>query len=124
LSSPPVLLNYNGMKISYNGNSDRLAVASANAVGTEFSDGRLSENMRERVNLDKVTENLIVFVVGQGAFNASAKWDDMPIEYGEPVPALTPVSTPTNILVSAGVSQEINTITMAPTPFGYSIARA
>lgn len=116
LNSPPVQLDYNGMKITYSGDGDRLAVATAGDAGTEFNDGRLSENMRERVTFYKITENLIVFVIGQGAFNASATWDDMPIEYDEPEPAMTPVSTPTNILVSAGVGQETDSITIAPTP--------
>lgn len=116
LDSPPVELDYNGMKITYSGDGDRLDEVSAGEVDTEFNDGKLSENMHERVIIDKVTENLIVFVVGQGAFNASATWDDMPIEYDDPEPATTPISTPTNILVSASVGQKAESITIAPTP--------
>lgn len=104
------------MKITYSGDGDRLLVATVDDDNTEFNDGTLSENMLERVTFDKVTENLIVFVVGQGSFNARATWDEMPIEYDDPEPAMTPVSTATNILVSAGVNQEMNTITIAPTP--------
>ncbi|MFB9866122.1 flagellin N-terminal helical domain-containing protein [Vreelandella sulfidaeris] len=116
LNSPPVELDYNGMKITFSGDGDRLALASADDDSTEFNNGQLTDNMRERVTIDKVTENLIVFVVGKGSFNASATWDDMPIEYDDPEPALTPVSTSTNILVSAGVGQKAESITIAPTP--------
>jgi len=116
LNSPPVELDYNDMKITYSGDGDRLDVASADDDNTEFNDGRLSANMMERVTFDKVEENLIVFVVGQGSFSARATWDNMPIEYDDPEPALTPVSTPTNIVVSAGVGQEMDSITIAPTP--------
>lgn len=104
------------MKITYSGDGDRLDEASADDDGTEFNNGNLSENMLERVTFDKVTENLIVFVIGQGSFNARATWDDMPIEYDDPDPASTPVSTPTNIVVSAGVGQKMDSITIAPTP--------
>ena len=116
LSSPPVELDYNDMKITYSGDGDRLVLASVDDANTEFNDGRLPENMLERVTFEKVTENLIVFVVGQGSFNARATWDDMPIEYDDPEPVSTPVSTPTNIVVSAGVGQEMDSITIAPTP--------
>ncbi|WP_035580503.1 flagellin N-terminal helical domain-containing protein [Halomonas sp. TG39a] len=116
LNSPPVELDYNDMKITYSGDGDRLDEASADDDGTEFNNGNLSENMLERVTFDKVTENLIVFVVGQGSFNARATWDDMPIEYDDPEPVSTPVSTPTNIVVSAGVGQKMDSITIAPTP--------
>ena len=116
LSSPPVELDYNDMKITYSGDGDRLALSSADDDDTEFNDGSLSENMLERVTFDKVTENLIVFVVGQGSFNARATWDNMPIEYDAPEPVSTPVSTPTNIVVSAGVGQEMDSITIDPTP--------
>lgn len=116
LNSPPVELDYNDMKITYSGDGDRLDEASADDDDTEFNNGNLSENMLERVTFDKVTENLIVFVVGQGSFNARATWDDMPIEYDDPEPVSTPVSTPTNIVVSAGIDQEMDSITIAPTP--------
>ncbi|OWV27540.1 flagellin [Halomonas campaniensis] len=116
LNSPPVALDYNDMKITYSGDGDRLDEASADDDGTEFNNGNLSENMLERVTFDKVTENLIVFVVGQGSFNARATWDDMPVEYDDPEPVSTPVSTPTKIVVSAGVGQEMDSITIAPTP--------
>ncbi|CAM0554989.1 B-type flagellin [Vreelandella titanicae] len=116
LNSPPVELDYNDMKITYSGDGDRLDEASADDDGTEFNNGNLSENMLERVTFDKVTENLIVFVVGQGSFNARATWDEMPIEYDDPEPVSTPVSTPTNIVVSAGVGQKMDSITITPTP--------
>ncbi|WP_251048399.1 flagellin [Halomonas sp. ISL-56] len=116
LNSPPIELVYNDMKITYSGDGDRLDEASADDDGTEFNNGNLSENRLERVTFDKVTENLIVFVVGQGSFNARATWDDMPIEYDDPEPVSTPVSTPTNIVVSAGVGQKMDSITIAPTP--------
>lgn len=116
LNSPPIQLDDNGMKITFSGDGERLAKASADDVNTEFNDGRLSENMLERVTFDKATENLIVFVVGEGEFKARATWDNMPIEYDEPEPALSPVSTSTKILVSAGVGQETDAITIAPTP--------
>lgn len=110
LDSPPVVLDYNDMSITYSGDGDRLADT------TDFNDGNLSGNTRERVTFDKVTENLIVFVIGQGAFNARATWDDMPVQFEEPEPALTPVSTSTSILVSAAVGQKKVAITIAPTP--------
>ncbi|MCE8014811.1 flagellin [Halomonas sp. MCCC 1A17488] len=115
-NSLPIQLDYNGMLIAYSGDGDRLALDTADEDGTEFNDGRLADNMLERVTLDRVTENLLVFVAGEGAFNARATWDEMPIEYEEPEPLMSPVSRPTEIAVGAGFGQGIDKLTVGPTP--------
>lgn len=116
LVSPPIVLEYNGMRIAYSGDGDRLELDTADEDGTEFNDGRLASNKLERVTFDKVTESLLVFVAGEGAFNARATWDEMPIEYEDPEPPMSPVSTTSEIPVSAGFGDGVDTITVAPTP--------
>ncbi len=62
-------LDYNGMTLTYTGDSDRLETPPNNGVSNEPI---------EKVQIDNVTEPLFVVITGQGSYNVTASWDDMP----------------------------------------------
>lgn len=66
--------SYNGMSLTFSGDGDRTG-----ATDPVHNDGFVAGvNRIETFRVDKVTENLIVSVVGTGAFTATATWDFMP----------------------------------------------
>lgn len=112
---------YNGMTFTYSGDGDRYETPSNNGMN-------LSSTSYEHVNIDEVTEDLILMVVGKGAFIAHVKWDEMPelTPSPSPVPSLPappslpvssdPVSTPTHVLLSASYGNRPDGVTIEPTP--------
>lgn len=83
-----------GMTITYSGDGDRYE------PGITFNNGTNNDatKFREAVNIDEVTENLLVMVVGSGQFAATATWDYIP-----PAGVETPITVvdTTRILMAA-----------------------
>ncbi|MEC5318501.1 flagellin [Brenneria populi subsp. brevivirga] len=104
--------SYNGMTITYSGDGDRYE----NDSTGKFNDGVNGAERHERVHIDATTEDLIVMVIGQGAFTGVATWDELPNPTQLPPPPLPPVSTPTDIVVSADYGEEVQAVTINPTP--------
>lgn len=116
-----VTSTYNGadgdMTFTYSGDGDRYEDGSN---GGNFNDGSngydSTGNLRyERLHIDVVTEDLIVIVAGNGAFQGWASWDAMP----EPTQAVTPRpphSEATDIVVKAHYGQEPESIRIDATP--------
>ncbi|GKW26532.1 flagellin [Pectobacterium carotovorum subsp. carotovorum] len=106
---------YQGMTITYSGDGDRFE--DANTGG--FNDGNVgTANRLEKIHIDEVTEDLIVIVVGSGVFNSSANWDELPTPT-EPAPLLppsVPISKETTFVVGASFGDELQTVTINPTP--------
>lgn len=68
-----VTSSYNGMTFTYTGDADHF-----DSEGT-INDGSSSfDGMSEKLNIDTVTEPLFVLISGNGSFNITATWDDMP----------------------------------------------
>lgn len=65
--------SYNGMNIRFGGDGDR-----TNPAETTQNDGSISASSREYLNIDNVTERLLIFSVGRGAWEAVGSWDQMP----------------------------------------------
>ncbi|MEI7196917.1 flagellin [Pectobacterium versatile] len=101
-------VNYNGMTIAYSGDGDRYEATP--------NDGSVSAQTLERIHIDKTTEDLIVLVIGQGSFEGVATWDVLPNPTRLPPPPLPPVSTPTDIVVSANYGEGVEAVTINPTP--------
>lgn len=99
---------YNGMTFKFSGDGDRYEVGAAFNDGTNGTGGRY-----ERLFVDEATEDLIIMVTGTGAFTATATWSQMP----QPTaPIKPPYSESTDIVVGAGFGQDIQKITIDPTP--------
>nr|WP_290669792.1 MULTISPECIES: flagellar hook-associated protein FlgK [unclassified Halomonas] len=65
--------SYSGMTFTYTGDADHF-----DSEG-DINDGISSLNGRdEKVNIDTVTEPLFVLISGNGRFNITATWDEMP----------------------------------------------
>lgn len=105
------LVSYNGMAMTYSGDGDRYEDKSTR----KFNDGINVMNFKERVHIDQTTEDLIVMVIGQGVFIGEATWDELPNPTQLP-PPLPPVSTPTDIVVGADYGEEVQAVTITPTP--------
>lgn len=104
-------MSYNGMSISYSGDGDRYEDT---ATG-DYNNGAIKSNPLERISLDKVTEDLIVVVVGNGSFTSQLTWGDLP----EPVtqPAVPPTkSQHFDVVTSADFGQQMQFDTLKPTP--------
>ncbi|MFC0338541.1 flagellin N-terminal helical domain-containing protein [Kushneria avicenniae] len=113
----PVEVAYNGMQIRWSGDGDRQHPETADQPDTGFNDGRVDDrNHLEVLTVDHVTEDLLIFVVGEGRFNAAATWDRMPIEYNPPPPPTGPVSTDTDIVLNADFGSNLQKITITATP--------
>ncbi|WP_299261683.1 flagellin [uncultured Kushneria sp.] len=114
----PVTVNYNGMQIHWSGDGDRQYPETAGQSGSGFNNGRIDDNKSqlEVLTIDEVTEDLLIFVVGEGNFNASATWDHMPLEYTPPPPPTGPVSIDTDIVVGADFGSDLQKITIRATP--------
>lgn len=104
--------SYNGMTITYSGDGDRYEDDS----NGKFNDGVNGAVRHERIHIDETTEDLIVMVIGQGAFEGVATWDVLPNPTQLPPPPLPPVSTPTDIVVSANYGDSVQAVTINPTP--------
>ncbi|WP_144981058.1 flagellin N-terminal helical domain-containing protein [Halomonas sp. C22] len=116
VAQPPVSLTYSGMTITYSGDRDR----AFDPDDSSFNDGQLggvaSSEMREVITIDQTTEELMLLVVGQGAFSAFATWDEMPVELVESAPIPPPVGTATKVVTSAGYGEALDSMTIQPTP--------
>ena len=102
-------LNYHGMAISYSGDGDRYE------LGRAFNDGSNGSVRLERVKIDKVTEDLVVMVLGSGSFTSNLTWGTLP------KPTITPPeppkqSRPWEVVTSANVGDDIHSVTMPTTP--------
>ena len=106
--------SYQGMTITYSGDGDRFE--DANTGG--FNDGYVAANRLEKLHIDEVTEDLIVIVVGSGVFYGSARWDELPnpTEPAPPLPLSVPVSKATTFVVGANFDDDLQTVTLNPTP--------
>lgn len=104
---------YNGMTFRYSGDGDRYE------AGAEYNNGSNSSSTYEAVNIDKTTEDLVLMVVGSGAFVATASWDSMPGAVpATPAtpPAQTPTSSDTEIVLGASFGNAMDTVTIEATP--------
>ncbi|WP_323011582.1 flagellin [Castellaniella sp.] len=100
--------SYNGMNFSYSGDGDRYE------TGVDFNNGSNGAGgVLERLTIDEVTEDLLIIVVGNGSFTAVANWTHMPQPSHQIQP---PYSEPTDIVVSAQYGQELEKVTIEPTP--------
>lgn len=114
----PVAIDYNGMQIQWSGDGDRQYPETAGQSGSGFNNGRIDDNKSqlEVLTVDHVTEDLLIFVVGEGNFDAAATWDHMPLEYTSPPPPMRPVSTDTDIVVGADFDSALQQVTIKATP--------
>ncbi|SDT96348.1 flagellin N-terminal helical domain-containing protein [Geopseudomonas guangdongensis] len=103
---------YNGMTFTYSGDGDRYE----DALTGGYNNGSNGANRVERLNIDEATEDLVLLVVGQGAFTATVTWDTMPSPTVTPPPPPPPLSTPTEILLSASYGNRPDSVTIEPTP--------
>ncbi|WP_445621614.1 flagellin N-terminal helical domain-containing protein [Kushneria sp. Sum13] len=114
----PVTAHYNGMQIQWSGDGDRQYPDTAGQSGSSFNNGRIDDqkSQLEVLTVNNVTEDLLIFVVGEGNFNASATWDHMPLEYTPVPPPMGPVSTDTDIVVGADFDRVMQQVTIKATP--------
>ncbi len=104
--------NYHGMTIAYSGDGDRYEDASSGG----FNNGQVaSTHTQERVQINNVTEDLVIMVVGNGSFSARMTWDNMPTPTYSPAKP-EKVSSATQIVTSANFGDALQTTTIAPTP--------
>lgn len=102
---------YNGMTFTYSGDGDRYE----GPLTGGYNDGVNGTELIERLHIDEVTEDLILMVVGQGYFDATVTWDSLPDSAAVPLPP-SPVSTPTEVLLSASYGNRPDGVTIEPTP--------
>ncbi|WP_414146841.1 flagellin [Erwinia sp. BNK-24-b] len=103
--------SYNGMSITYSGDGDRYEDATTGAE----NDGTLTSNSQERINIDNVSEDLIVVVVGNGSFSGNLTWGSLPTP--TETPAVPPKqSQPLQVITSANYGQPVQSDTLGPTP--------
>lgn len=103
---------YNGMTLTYSGDGDRYEDASSGG----FNDGSNGANRFEQVNIDNVTEDLILMVIGSGAFTGQVKWDALPTPSVSPLPPLPPISEPVSVLLQASAGMASDSLVVEPTP--------
>ncbi|WP_066459944.1 flagellin N-terminal helical domain-containing protein [Castellaniella caeni] len=100
--------SHNGMNFTYSGDGDRYE------TGADYNNGNIGAgNQLERLTIDDVTEDLLIIVVGSGSFTATASWTAMPTPQQQIKP---PYSEPTDIVVSAQFGQNVEKVTIEPTP--------
>ncbi|WP_039058387.1 flagellin [Enterobacter sp. Bisph1] len=102
-------MNYNGMNIAYSGDGDRYE------PGRAFNDGSNGSVRLERVTIDKVTEDLVVMVLGSGSFTSNLTWGTLPKPTIAP-PQPPKQSRPWEVVTSANVGDEIQSVSMPTTP--------
>lgn len=109
--------NNKEMKITYSGDGDRYEKKDEADEDNRFNNGEIeTENSRERIKIDEVTEDLVFMVVGKGSFNAKADWGAMPQPTVELAPPPPPYSEPVDIVTSANYGDSIDKVTIEPTP--------
>lgn len=98
--------HYKGMQLTYSGDGDNFD----NGPGNGQTNQRI-----ERLHIDETTEPLILVVAGDGHFDATVTWGRIP-DTATPPPEPTPTSSATDIVMSANYGNEINKLTIDPTP--------
>lgn len=100
---------YGGMTITYTGDGDRYE------SGADFNDGTNDDlaKYREAVNIDRVTENLLVMVAGSGSFSASATFDLVP-PAGDGSPPPPPESFPVLVEAAEGIPPRYHSVDATP----------
>lgn len=93
-STLPIVNLYNGMTLRYSG------------------DGHASGQYIEKITIDKVTEDLVVMVIGNGSFSANGTWTEPPVV----VPSNEPYSEDTSIVLSSSIGQAPQSLVMTATP--------
>jgi len=104
-ANSPLALNASvaGMHIAYSGDGDRFDVDPNNGS---------TNQSRERLRIDNVTEPLVLMVVGAGVFGATASWTGMPAAAN-----LSPQTLgPYDITVDAGIGQGLQTVSVPASP--------
>lgn len=92
--SLPIVNQYNGMTLKFSG------------------DGHPGNAFIETATIDKVTENLVLMVIGNGIFYASGTWTEPPpLELSN-----APYSQDTEIVVSAAIGKTPESVTIPGTP--------
>ncbi|ELY4510481.1 flagellin [Cronobacter dublinensis] len=102
--------NYNGMTITYSGDGDRYETP---ATGWANNGTVSAGNYLERLSIDKVTEDVIIMVVGNGSFFGQMTWSKLPLPTDKPD---GPVSTDTDIVMSADYGEAVKYKTIPATP--------
>ncbi|CCJ78741.1 flagellin [Cronobacter muytjensii] len=102
--------NYNGMTITYSGDGDRYETP---ATGWGNNGTVSAGNYLERLSIDKVTEDVIIMVVGNGSFFGQMTWTKLPLPTDKPD---GPVSTDTDIVMSADYGEAVEYKTIPATP--------
>ncbi|PUX33988.1 flagellin N-terminal helical domain-containing protein [Cronobacter sakazakii] len=102
---------YNGMTITYSGDGDRYETP---ATGWANNGTVSPGNYLERLSIDKVTEDVIIMVVGNGSFYGEMTWTKLPKPTDPPDNG--PVSTDTDIVMSADYGEAVQYKTIPGTP--------
>jgi flagellin len=102
--------SYNGMTFIYSGDGDRFDSDTNAADG--MTDGA---HAKERLHIDNVTEDVFLLIVGTGSFNITVEWDNMP-DATVPMNDKPITSTGTDIVMSADYGQDLEKLTIEPTP--------
>lgn len=102
--------SYNGMTFTYSGDWDRYE------TGAQFNDGSVGANPSESVHIDRTTEDLLVLVVGNGAFSARATWGSMPPRSTLTLPSSSQPADDIRILLDAPVQGSSRYVSIERTP--------
>ncbi|MFN5178236.1 flagellin [Limnohabitans sp.] len=94
MATLPNAVNYNGMSLRHSG------------------DGHPGGQYLEKITIDTVTENLVVMVIGNGAFDASGTWTEPPVV----VLPDEPYSEDTTVVMASALGQSVQSLTMTATP--------
>ncbi|MDP7039038.1 MAG: flagellin [Myxococcota bacterium] len=92
---------YNNMAIKYSGDQNNNELDGAPTP--EVNRGNVSGTTTERIEIDYVTEDLLISVIGAGNFDATASWGSMP----EPLPPEDDLSILTDITADAGTTIDV-----------------
>ena len=103
---------YKGTTFTYSGDGDRYE----GPMTGGYNDGSNGAELTERLHIDEAREDLILMVVGQGAFDATVTWDELPNPAVMSKTSPAPTSTPTEILLSASYGNRSDSVTIEPTP--------
>jgi len=101
--------SYNGMQFQYTGDGDHFRSDTANNDGNTSGTATV-----EKLNIDQTTEPLFLAVTGSGVYNITMEWDAMPGDVAAPDAPVT--SSGTDIVMSADYGEDVDKITIAPTP--------
>lgn len=95
--------------------SDRYETGTDPAVADYPNNGVNGVDRLERIHIDEATEELLLFVVGEGAFTATVNWDSLPAAT-QVIAVPPPHSEQVDIVTSANFGGNIEKITIEPTP--------